>query len=170
MLVLGIDPGLAATGYGLVREKANDLALITCGVITTKAHTDVGERLRILHVRLEELIRQYAPDAAAVEELFFSSNARTAMLVGEARGAIVLTLAMSGVATYGYTPLQVKQATTGYGGAPKAQVQNMVRMLLNLDHVPRPDDAADAVATAICHLHSIRLTRVLDQRDAEGDR
>ena len=170
MLVLGIDPGLATTGYGFVCEEDGDAALVTYGTIRTKAGLDIGERLGSIHAELKELIARYGPDEAAVEELFFSANAKTAMLVGQARGVVLLTLAMSGMTSYEYTPMEIKQAITGYGGATKAQIQQMVRMLLNLEDLPQPDDAADAVAVAICHLHSIRMARALERFATEDDR
>ena len=170
MLVLGVDPGLAITGYSLVQEEAGDLALVTYGAITTRARLNISERLQILHAELKELIGRYAPDTAAVEELFFGANMKTAMLVGEARGVVLLTLAMADVPVCEYTPLQIKQAITGYGRATKTQMQRMVRMLLDLDDIPQPDDAADAVAIAICHLHSVQVTRALARCDVDGDR
>ena len=168
--VLGIDPGLATTGYGLVREEAGVLALVTYGVITTKAGLSIGERLRKLHTELRGIIDRHTPSTSAVEELFFSANARTAMLVGQARGVVLLTLAMRDMAIHEYTPLQVKQAITGYGGATKAQMQQMVRMLLNLEGIPQPDDAADAIGVAICHLHSAQVASALDRYATDGDR
>jgi len=140
MLVLGLDPGLAITGYGLVEGDGQELVSVAYG-----------------------LLDEYHPDETAVEELFFSANARTAIVVGEARGVLLLTLAQAGLDVSEYTPLQIKQAITGYGRADKEQVQQMVRLLLRLEDIPRPDDAADALAVAICHHHSARLTTLLKQ-------
>jgi len=159
--VLGIDPGLAITGYAVIDETGSDLQLITTGVIRTPANTPAPERLRMIHQELSDLISEHQPDASGVEELFFSRNVKTAMSVGQARGVILLTLANAGLSIAEYTPMQVKEAITGYGNADKRQVQEMVRMLLNLSDVPRPDDAADAVAVAICYLHRARLDNLL---------
>jgi crossover junction endodeoxyribonuclease RuvC len=161
MLTLGIDPGTAITGYGLVEGRGDRLTLVDYGVITTPAGEPLPLRLQDIHSGLTKLVQQYRPDSAAVEELFFSTNARTALAVGQARGVALLSVSMLGVPVFEYTPLQVKQAVTGYGRADKAQVQAMVRVLLALDAVPRPDDAADAVAVAICHLQSFVLRQKL---------
>ncbi|MHB1295422.1 MAG: crossover junction endodeoxyribonuclease RuvC [Anaerolineae bacterium] len=157
MLVLGLDPGLATLGYGLVRGDGQELEAVAYGVVRTPAGMAIAERLVLLHDALAEIIARYRPDESAVEELFFGTNARTAIMVGEARGVVLLTLAQAGLPIAEYTPMQVKQATTGYGQAVKQQVQEMVRILLCLDAIPRPDDAADALAVSICHHHSARL-------------
>jgi crossover junction endodeoxyribonuclease RuvC len=157
VLVLGIDPGTAITGYGLVREDEAGLVLVACGVITTPSDWVLPKRLQTIYCDLSDLVRAHQPEAAAVEELFFSRNARTALSVGHARGVVLLALADAGLPIHEYKPLQVKQAITGYGGADKQQVQQMVRMLLHLDRAPQPDDAADAVAVAVCHIHSARM-------------
>ena len=161
MLVLGVDPGTAITGYGLVRQ-LDELVLEGWGAITTPAGMALPERLLMIHVALQDIIRAAQPDAVAVEELFFSRNVRTAMAVGQARGVVLLTAAQHGLPIYEYKPSEVKQAVAGYGGADKGQVQEMVRLLLGLDQVPRPDDAADAIAVAICHLHAGRLRQLID--------
>jgi crossover junction endodeoxyribonuclease RuvC len=168
VLVLGIDPGTAITGYGLVREDDDGLALLGCGAITTPAGQPLAARLQTIYRRLAELIHEYHPDEAAVEELFFSRNVRTALSVGHARGVVLLALADAGLPIHEYKPLEVKQAVAGYGGADKHQVQEMVRMLLGLEQVPRPDDAADAVAVAVCHIHSARMSALLDDAAARG--
>ena len=165
MLVLGLDPGLATTGFGLVAEQGRGLASVGHGVIKTPSNTPTADRLVQLHRRLLEVIDENAPDMASVEQLFFSSNARTAMVVGEARGVLLLTCAEAGLPIVEYTPMQIKQAITGYGKADKGQMQEMVRLLLQLDEIPRPDDAADALAVAICCHHSSHLERLLE-RDA----
>jgi crossover junction endodeoxyribonuclease RuvC len=162
MLVLGIDPGLATTGYGLVEGDGQRLELVAYGVVRTPAKTPIARRLLQLHDELAEILREYRPDEAAVEELFFSTNARTAIVVGEARGVVILTLAEASLPIAEYTPLQVKQAITGYGQADKAQVQQMVSLLLNLRYVPQPDDAADALAISVCHHHSAKLAALLE--------
>ncbi len=161
MLILGIDPGTAITGYGLVNEQDGVLALVDCGVITTPSDQPLPERLQTIYQGLAEVIGRHQPAAAAVEELFFSRNVRTALSVGHARGVTLLALVDAGLPIYEYKPLEVKQAIAGYGGADKRQVQEMVRMLLDLDSVPQPDDAADAVAVAVCHIHSARMAALI---------
>lgn len=161
MLVLGIDPGLATTGYGLVAGDGQTLEAVAYGVLRTPAKTPIAERLVILHDELTALLDRYRPNVVAMEELFFSTNARTAMTVGEARGVLLLTVAQAGLPICEYTPLQIKQAITGYGQADKHQVQEMVRLLLSLPEIPRPDDAADGLAVSICHHHSARLSRLM---------
>jgi len=161
MLVLGIDPGTAITGYGLVRGEGDDLTLVAYGAITTSSDWPLPERLQRIYQELTALIEDQQPTVAAVEELFFSKNVRTALSVGQARGVALLAAANAGLPIHEYTPLQVKQAIAGYGRATKDQVQQMVKMLLALDCVPQPDDAADAIAVAICHIHSAKLTAML---------
>ncbi len=165
MLILGIDPGTATTGFGLVYEDARgDAQLDRYGVILTEAGTPMPERLLKLYRELMALLAESQPDAVAVEELFFSRNVTTALTVGQARGVVLLAAAQAGLPIYEYKPAEVKQALVGYGGADKHQIQEMVRMMLNLPDIPRPDDAADAVAVAICHLHSARLRSLLEDR------
>lgn len=161
MLTLGIDPGTAIMGYGLVRETSQGLELVEYGALTSAPRLSLAERLRHLYAELMLVIERTRPDVAAVEELFFSQNARTALAVGHARGIAILAAANAGIAVAEYTPLQVKQAIVGYGRATKDQVQQMVRMLLNLDFVPQPDDAADAIAVAISHIHFSALERTI---------
>ena len=161
MLVLGIDPGTAITGYGLVREEEEGLALVGCGVITTPADQPLPQRLRAIYRGLTAIIGEHRPDQVAVEELFFSRNVRTALSVGQARGVVLLAAAEAGLPLYEYKPLEVKQTVAGYGGADKRQVQEMVRLLLDLEQVPEPDDAADAVAVAVCHIHSARMRALI---------
>lgn len=163
MIVLGIDPGTATTGFGLVDEDdAGEARLVRCGVITTGPETPMPERLLAIHRAVTALIREYAPEAVAVEALFFGRNVSTALTVGQARGVVLLAAAQAGAPIYEYKPAEVKQALSGYGGADKRQMQEMVRILLGLDTIPRPDDAADAAAIAVCHLHSQRLRRLMD--------
>jgi len=161
MLVLGIDPGTATTGYGLVSEdKAGNLKAVEFGVVRTPAQDPMPQRLLQIHHRIQEIVSLHRPDCGAVEKLFFQSNVRTAMSVGQARGVTLLALAESEIPISEYTPLEIKQAVVGYGGADKQQVQHMVRALLGLDEIPKPDDAADALAVAICYLHSYRMEKL----------
>ena len=156
-MTLGIDPGTAIMGYGLVASDGRSLQAIDYGAVTTSSDLPPEERLRRLHERLCAIIAAHHPDAMAVEELFFNTNARTAIAVGQARGVALLAAAQAGLRVHEYTPLQVKDAVAGYGKAGKEQVQLMAATLLALRAVPRPDDAADALAVAICHAHSVRL-------------
>ena len=166
MLVLGIDPGTATTGYGLVRESGDGgLAVVDYGVILTPAKTPLEKRLLLLHERLMELLLLHRPDNGAVEKLFFSRNVTTAFAVGQARGVILLGMAQCGLEVFEYTPMEVKQAITGYGGAEKHQIQMMVQAVLQMPELPRPDDAADALAIAVCHLQNYRLRSLTDSRD-----
>ena len=162
MLVLGIDPGTATTGYGLVREAADgSLVSVDHGVILTPAGIEMPERLNLLFEELNKILLLHNPTSAAVEKLFFQRNVTTALSVGQARGVVLLCLARQNLPVAEYTPLEVKQAVAGYGGADKNQVQQMVKALLGLKEVPKPDDAADALAVAICHLHSSRLNNLI---------
>lgn len=156
-LALGIDPGTATTGYGLVRLDADGgLVAVDCGVILTPKEASASARLEILYRALRALLRKHHPDTSAVEKLFFQRNVSTAIAVGQARGVVLLALEQAGLEVFEYTPNEVKQAVAGYGSADKKQVQDMVRVLLQLDEIPRPDDAADALAIAICHLNTKR--------------
>ena len=153
-IALGVDPGTAIVGYAVVSAKGDNLSMIACDVITTPARMPLAERFQQIYQGLIEIIGIYHPEEAAIEELFFAKNARTAMTVGQARGVAMLALANGGLPISEYTPKQIKQAVTGYGSAGKEQVGEMVRILLKLSAIPRPDDAADAAAVAICHLHT----------------
>ncbi len=154
-LVLGIDPGTATTGYGLVRlTPAGELQVVTFGVIVTPPHTPAQDRLKMLYADMQDLLAAHRPDSCAVEKLFFSRNVSTAIGVGQARGVVLLALAQAGLDVAEYTPNEVKQAVAGYGSADKHQVQEMVRTLLGMPDIPKPDDAADALAIAITHLHT----------------
>ncbi|MBN1319021.1 MAG: crossover junction endodeoxyribonuclease RuvC [Anaerolineales bacterium] len=164
MLVLGVDPGVAITGYGLVCEENGILKSVAYGVITTEAGQPLGNRLKTIYFELHELAKRYKPTQAAVEKLFFSKNVRTAMSVGQARGVSLLALVNAGLTPGDYTPLEIKQSVTGYGRAEKIQVQQMVTALLNLPEIPQPDDAADALAVAICHLNNMRIKSLVDAR------
>src|ERR1700694_3501853 len=156
-VVLGIDPGTAIVGYAIVAARGSELGMHACDVTTTPAGMPLPLRLQQIYTRLGEIIITYQPQEAAMEELFFAKNARTALTVGQARGVAMLALANGGLSIAEYTPMQVKQAVSGYGSAKKEQVGEMVRILLKLKAIPRPDDAADAAAVAICHLHTSPL-------------
>jgi len=160
MKILGIDPGIATVGFGVIESQKNHQRLITCGVITTPAKTALSSRLDRIYSDLNELIDILKPDAVAIEELFFNTNITTGISVAHSRGVMLLAIYRAGLPVYEYTPLQVKQAVVGYGRAEKNQVIDMVRRILNLDAPPKPDDAADAVAIALCHARS--STSLLD--------
>lgn len=161
MLVLGIDPGSAITGYGLVREVGNSLQAVDYGCIRTAPSEPLEARLHKIYLEVCQLIDKHKPDQFAVEELFFNKNVRTALTVGQARGVILLAGAQGGLPVAEYTPLQVKQAVVGYGRAEKAQIQFMVKTILSLPAIPKPDDVADALAIAICHTHYYKSARTL---------
>jgi len=154
MRILGIDPGYAIMGYGIIDVTGSKYRIVTYGAITTEAGESMPDRLKTLYSDLMELISQYEPDEVAMEELFFNTNAKTAIMVGQARGVSVLACVNSGLPIYEYTPLQIKQGLVGYGRADKKQVQMMVKSLLGLRDIPKPDDAADGLAAAICHAHT----------------
>ena len=154
MIILGIDPGLAIVGWGVIEYKNTRFRTIAYGSVQTPAGLRTEERLKMIFDGINELIVKYRPDAVAVEELFFNTNITTGIRVAEARGVVLLAAELAGISTYEYTPLQVKQAVVGYGRAEKKQVITMVTMLLGLPKPPKPDDTADALAIAICHAHS----------------
>lgn len=154
MRVLGIDPGYAIIGYGLVEKRGNDVLPLQYGVIRTEANLPIEERLLEIYNDLEKLIEAFAPDSIAIEKLYFNTNEKTAINVSQARGVIVLACAKSNIPIYEYTPLQVKMSVVGYGRAEKKQVQEMTRSILKLSKIPKPDDAADALAIAVCHAHA----------------
>ena len=158
-IALGIDPGTAIVGYAVVMARGSELSMLVCDVITTPARLPLAQRLQLIYEGLSNIITTYKPHEAAMEELFFAKNTRTAMTVGHARGVAMLALANGGLSVAEYTPKQVKPAVTGYGSAGKDQVGEMVRILLKLSSVPRPDDAADAAAVAICHLNTASYSK-----------
>src|SRR4030066_2363319 len=158
MITLGIDPGIATTGFGIIREEQDGrLTVLNFGVIQTHSTFTQPERLVQVYKRINELILLHHPEMGAVEKLFFQRNVRTALSVGQARGVALLAMAESKLQIGEYTPLEVKQAVAGYGGADKNQVQQMVKTILGLEVIPHPDDAADALAVAICHIHSAKI-------------
>lgn len=154
MVILGIDPGYAIVGYGLIDYTNNHFTVLDYGAITTPAGMDFNRRLEIIHDELELIIMKHKPDCMAIEKLFYNTNAKTVIDVAQARGVILFTAQKHGLEVSEYTPLQVKQSVVGYGRAEKKQVQEMMRIMLKLEKVPKPDDTADALAMAICHAHS----------------
>jgi len=160
MIILGIDPGMARCGFGAIEKKGNNIKYLSAGVIeSTKDHKQ-SERLEIIHKGIKKLIKKYRPDIIAVESLFFSKNVKTAFRVGEARGVILLAAQMQKITIMEFTPLQVKISITGYGFAEKLQVQKMVKTLLGLKEIPEPDDAADALAIAICCVNNFKIKKI----------
>lgn len=157
MIVMGIDPGLALMGYGVVESDGYRFRTLDYGVVETKAHTEEPERLLQLWHGLNELLNKYKPDAVSVEELFFNKNVKTAISIGQARGVILLAVKSCGIPLFEYTPLQAKQAVAGYGHADKKQIQFMVKTILGLAEIPKPDDAADALAIAITHINNVGM-------------
>ena len=151
MVILGLDPGTATTGYGVIRVLGNRFQMLEYGIISTPAKTPMEKRLEMIYDNLQELLQKWQPDQAAVEELFFNQNITTAITVGQARGVLLLCCAQNNVPLAEYTPLQVKQALVGYGRADKKQIQQMVKMLLHMETIAKPDDAADAIAIALTH-------------------
>jgi len=154
MRILGIDPGVATVGFGVVDAGGHMQSLVTCGVVSTSPGTSLSSRLDLIYNDIMQLISEFKPDAMAVEELFFNTNLKTGISVAHARGVILLAGHRAMLPVYEYTPLQVKQAVVGYGRAEKKQVIDMVRRILALESAPRPDDAADAIAVALCHARS----------------
>lgn len=153
-IILGIDPGIADTGFGVIKEERGELSCLDYGSIVTKAKTPLPDRLEILYQELSSIIKKYQPDIIGVEDLFFCKNVKTALIVGQARGVVLLTAKLYNKPLAEFTPLQIKQAVSAYGKAGKKQVQEMVKLLLNLKEIPKPDDAADALAVAICTANS----------------
>jgi len=164
MVILGIDPGFAITGYGIVEYKGNRFNVLDYGAIITRNGTDFSRRLLEIDRGIEQLIKKYKPVAVSVEEIFFNKNIKTAIMAAHGRGTVLTAAARMGVEVFEYTPLQVKQAVVGYGRAEKSQVQQMVKVILNLDEIPKPDDTADALAVAICHGNSHRMGAILNSR------
>lgn len=160
MIILGIDPGIAIVGYSIIECSGNKFKALDYGCIRTDLSLLFPERVKIIYDRLMEIIEKYRPEDLAVEELFFNKNVKTAIQVGQARGVEILAAVNKGLGIYEYTPLQIKQAVVGYGRAEKEQVQEMVKVLLNLKEKPKPDDVADALAVAICHGSSLKFKEV----------
>lgn len=154
MIILGIDPGIAIVGYGIIEVKGNAIRLLEYGCITTSSKSSLPSRLSFIMNEMRSIIDEFKPDEMAIEELFFNKNVKTAIQVAQARGVEILAGVEAGLTVYEYTPLQIKQGIVGYGRAEKRQVQEMVKTILNLTEIPKPDDAADAIAIAICHSFS----------------
>ena len=154
MRILGIDPGYGITGFGVIDSQRGQSKLVTCGAITTPAGMDFSARLEIIYEDMRHLLEEVKPDAVAIEELFFGQNVTTGIGVAQSRGVILLAVRQAGLEITSYKPMQVKQAVVGYGNATKHQVQDMTKRLLNLSAMPKPDDAADAIAIALCHARS----------------
>ncbi len=154
MVILGIDPGYAIIGWGILEYNANKFKVVDYGAITTEAHTDFPLRLQQIYCGMNDIFDKYHPEVMSMEKLFYNNNAKTVIDVAQARGVITLSARLHNVPIFEYTPLQVKQSVTGYGRAVKKQVQEMTRVILNLEKIPKPDDTADALAMAICHGHS----------------
>lgn len=160
MIILGIDPGTATTGFGVIEKKSNKLNLIDYGCILTSANLALSDRLGKIFKNIQKLIKKYHPDILVCEELFFVKNLKTAISVAQARGVILLAAKIGKISFCEYTPLEVKQALSGYGRATKPQIQKMVQLLLKLKSIPKPDDAADALALAICHAYSEKFRQL----------
>ena len=163
-IILGIDPGIADTGYGVIRSDGQKLSCLAYGSVKTSAKLPLADRLEIINLKLSSLIKQYKPALMAVEQLFFCNNVKTAIVVGEARGVVLLTAKQNNIPLTEFTPLQVKQAVSAYGKASKLQVQKMVKLLLRLECLPKPDDAADALAAAICAANTFGNTKITNSR------
>ncbi len=157
--IMGVDPGIAIVGVGVVDKTGNSYRDVFNGAVTTPAHTPIERRLMDIYIQLNGLLDKYRPDAMSIEELFYNNNAKTVIAVGQARGVILLAATQAGVPIFEYTPLQVKQALTGYGRAEKKQIQQMMKAMLGLEAVPKPDDVADALAIAVCHGNSVRFNQ-----------
>lgn len=156
MIILGIDPGLAKTGCGIIRQEKNRVKILAYGVISTRSGQPLAQRLRKIYEEIQDLCREYHPDVAVIEDIFFAANVKTAVAVAQARGVAILATEESGLELVEYSPLRIKQTIVGYGRASKRQVQEMVRVLLKLKEIPRPDHAADALAAALTHSFKIR--------------
>jgi crossover junction endodeoxyribonuclease RuvC len=154
LIVLGIDPGVATTGYAFINSKTTTNEVVDFGIISTSPKQNFSDRLKFIHQSLDSLIKKFKPDIVVVEQLYFAKNVKTALSVGQARGVILLTAILNKLPLYEFTPLQVKQSVCGYGKADKKQVQDMVKVLLKLKSIPKPDDAADALAIALTYLNS----------------
>ena len=168
MRILGIDPGYGITGFGLIEGERGQFQLLRCGAITTPANTDFSWRLEVIYNDMVELLKIAKPDVVAIEELFFGQNVTTGIGVAQSRGVILLAIRQAGLEVFSYKPMQVKQALVGYGGATKRQMQDMTMRLLHLNAMPKPDDAADAIAIALCHGRSATSLLAQAQKQQGG--
>jgi len=164
MRILGIDPGTIIMGYGVIESKDDEIAMVDCGALSTQAASPMGERLSFLYHQLMEIIRRYHPNAVAIEQPFIAKNVKSAMAIGRAQAIAILAAANKKIPTYEYTPTQIKQKVANYGASSKEQIQEMVKLQLGLSEVPQPNDAADALAVAICHLRDIHLSELLSRQ------
>jgi len=165
MRILGIDPGTAVVGYGVIDTDRDEMTFICCDSLTSPQRSPIGERLSYLYTKLSQIISYYQPEAVAVEQPFVAKNARSALAIGKAQAVAILAAANQGIPVYEYTPAQIKQRVAGYGASSKEQIQEMVRLQLDLDEVPQPNDAADALAVAICHLSEMKLQNILAEQE-----
>ena len=168
MRILGIDPGYGITGFGLIDAQRSDFKLLGCGAITTPPNTDFPWRLEVIYNDMTQLLQQAKPDVVAIEELFFGQNVTTGINVAQSRGVILLAIRQAGLEVYSYKPMQVKQSLVGYGNATKHQMQDMTRRILHLEQLPKPDDAADAIAIALCHGRSATSLLARAQKQQGG--
>ena len=167
MIILGIDPGTVTMGYGVIEAIEDEMSVVDCSALTSPARSPIGERLSYMYHRLVEIISEYQPDAVAIEQPFMAKNVKAALAIGKAQAVAILAAANKGIPIYEYTPAQVKQRVTNYGASSKEQVQEMVRLQLGLAEVPQPNDAADALAVAICHLRETHLDSLLAKQRGE---
>lgn len=165
MIILGFDPGIAIVGFGVIEKQGSSITPIQYGTINTKSDLDMGIRLKQVFDGAKEILEIYKPDAVSIEKLYFNKNVSTAMIVAQARGVLMLAAVQFNLQIYEYTPLQIKQALVGYGRAEKRQIQEMVKLLLNLKIIPKPDDVADALAIAICHANSYKMTDIIKENN-----
>ena len=161
MRILGIDPGTVAMGYGVIESIDDKVNLVDCGALTTPARSPIGERLNFLYKQLIGIVSRYQPDVVAIEQPFVAKNVKSALAIGRAQAVAILAATNKGITTYEYTPTQIKQSVAGYGASPKEQIQEMVRLQLGLAQAPQPNDAADALAVALCHLSEAHLSDLL---------
>ncbi|MBM2825366.1 MAG: ruvC [Dehalococcoidales bacterium] len=163
MRILGIDPGTLVMGYGVIESRDDDVTFIDCGAVTAPGRSPIGERLSYLYHQLQEIVARYQPEAMAIEQPFLAKNVKTALAIGRAQAVAMLAAANRGIPVFEYTPAQVKQRVANYGASSKEQIQEMVRLQLRLSEIPQPNDAADALAVALCHLSEIHLSHLLSQ-------
>jgi len=163
MRILGIDPGTLVMGYGVIESRDDDVTFIDCGAVTAPGRSPIGERLSYLYHQLQEIVARYQPEAMAIEQPFLAKNVKTALAIGRAQAVAMLAAANRGIPVFEYTPAQVKQRVANYGASSKEQIQEMVRLQLRLSEIPQPNDAADALAVALCHLSEIHLSQLLAQ-------